>query len=105
MYHISCTSNFFKETISLKYLEFFFSTGSTEIKNEKITIYPNPVKNSEFFISGINKNETVKIYILTGQLLQIINNVNNKEKMNLNKLPRGVYFVTTKSQSAKMIVD
>ena len=70
-----------------------------------MTIYPNPVKNSEFFISGIDKNETVKIYSLTGQLLQTFNNVNNKEKMNLNKLPKGVYFVTTKSQSAKMIVD
>ena len=81
------------------------STNGTEIKNEKITIYPNPVKNSEFFISGIDKNETVKIYSLTGQLMQTINNVNNKEKMNLNKLPKGVYFVTTKSQSAKMIVD
>ena len=81
------------------------ATEFTEIKNEKITIYPNPVKNSEFFISGINKNETVKIYSLNGQLLQTINNVHNKEKINLNKLPKGVYFVTTQSQSAKMIVD
>ncbi|WP_373707927.1 endonuclease [Kaistella sp.] len=81
------------------------ATEVTEIRNEKMTIYPNPVKNSEFFIKGIDKNETVKIYSVNGQLLQTINNVNNKEKMNLHKLPKGVYFVTTKSQSAKMIVD
>ena len=81
------------------------ATEVTEIRNEKMTIYPNPVKNSEFFINGIDKNETVKIYSVNGQLLQTINNVNNKEKMNLHKLPKGVYFVTTKSQSAKMIVD
>ena len=72
---------------------------------EKLIIYPNPVKNNQFFISGIDKNETVKIYSLNGQLLQTINNVNNKEKVNLNKLSKGVYFVTTKKQSAKIIVE
>lgn len=81
------------------------ATDATEIKNQKITIYPNPVKNNEFFISGIDKNETVKVYSLNGQLLQTINNVNDKEKVNLNKLPKGVYFVTTKTQSAKIIVE
>ena len=80
-------------------------TDATEIKNQKITIYPNPVKNNEFFISGIDKNETLKVYSLNGQLLQTINNVNDKEKVNLNKLPKGVYFVTTKTQSAKIIVE
>ena len=72
---------------------------------EKLIIYPNPVKNNQFFISGIDKNETVKIYSLSGQLLQTITNVNNKEKVNLNKLSKGVYFVTTKTQSAKIIVE
>lgn len=81
------------------------ATGVIEIRNENMTIYPNPVKNSDFFISGIDKNETVKIDSLTGQLLQTFNNVNNNDKMNLNKLPKGVYFVTTKSQSAKIIVE
>ena len=73
--------------------------------NKKIVIYPNPVRNSEFFISGISKNETVKVYNLNGQLVQTINNVNDQEKINVNKLPKGVYFVTTKTQSAKIIVD
>ena len=81
------------------------ATDAAEIKNQKITIYPNPVKNNEFFISGIDKNETLKVYSLNGQLLQTINNVNDKEKVNLNKLPKGVYFVTTKTQSAKIIVE
>ncbi|QBO58839.1 endonuclease [Chryseobacterium salivictor] len=81
------------------------ATDDVSAKNQKITIYPNPVKNNEFFISGIDKNETVKVYSLNGQLLQTINNVNDKEKVNLKKLPKGVYFVTTKTQSAKIIVD
>ena len=81
------------------------ATEAAEVKNQKFTIYPNPVKNNQFFISGIDKNETLKIYSLNGQLLQTINNVNNKEKVNLNKLPKGVYFVTTKTQSSKIIVE
>ncbi|OWK73054.1 endonuclease I [Flavobacteriaceae bacterium JJC] len=75
------------------------------VSNRKITVYPNPVKGHEFFISGIDKNETVKVYSVNGQLLQTISNVNNNEKVNMTKLPKGVYFITTKTQSAKIIVD
>lgn len=74
-------------------------------KNQKLTVYPNPVRNSELFISGISKNETVQIYSASGQLVQTINNVNNNEKINLKKLSKGVYFVKTKSSSTKVIVD
>ena len=81
------------------------ATNVADIKIEKLSIYPNPVKNNQFLITGITKNETVKIYSLNGQLLQTINNVNNKDKVNLNKLAKGIYFVTTKTQSAKMMVD
>lgn len=81
------------------------ATDDVSAKNIKINVYPNPVKNNEFFISGIEKNETVKVYNLNGQLLQTINNVNNKEKVTLKKLPKGVYFITTKSQSSKIIVE
>ncbi|SHJ89025.1 endonuclease [Epilithonimonas mollis] len=74
-------------------------------KSQKLTVYPNPVRNSELFISGISKNETVQIYSANGQLVQTINNVNNNEKINLKKLSKGVYFVKTKSSSTKVIVD
>ncbi|MGV4413468.1 endonuclease [Chryseobacterium sp. T1] len=81
------------------------ATNEVDNKTQKITIYPNPVKNHEFFISGIEKNEVVKIYNLNGQLVQTINNVSNKEKVSLNKLPKGVYLVKTKNATSKLIVD
>jgi len=81
------------------------AAAGTAAQNRNITVYPNPVKNQEFVISGIDKNETVKIYSLSGQLLRTINNVNDKEKINTQKLPKGVYFITTKTQSAKIIVE
>ncbi|GGG66278.1 endonuclease [Epilithonimonas arachidiradicis] len=81
------------------------AVSESNAKNQKLTVYPNPVKNSELFISGISKNETVQIYSVNGQLVQTINNVNNNEKINLKKLSKGVYFVKTKSSSTKVIVD
>jgi endonuclease I len=85
----------------------YTALGTDEVttKTEKIMVYPNPVKNDQFFISGINKNETVKVYNLNGQLLQTFNNVNNSDKVTLKKFPKGMYFITTKSQSAKIIVE
>ena len=74
-------------------------------KNQKLTVYPNPVKNNELYISGITKNETVQIYSANGQLVQTVNNVNNNEKINMTKLSKGVYFVKTKSGSTKVLVD
>lgn len=74
-------------------------------KNAKLTVYPNPVKNSELYIKGISNNETVQIYNANGQLMQTVNNVNNNEKISLKKLSKGVYFVKTKSGSTKVIVE
>lgn len=81
------------------------ATDDIDAQKAKIAIYPNPVKNNQFYISGIEKNETVKIYSLNGQLVQTINNVDNKGKVSLNKLAKGVYIVATKNQSSKIVVE
>lgn len=81
------------------------ATEDSSAKNQKLSIYPNPVKNNQFYISGIDKNETVKIYSLNGQLVQTIDKVEDKGKVNLHKLPKGVYVVKTKNQSSKIIVE
>ncbi len=73
-------------------------------KNNKLTVYPNPVKNGELFISGIGNNEAVQIYNANGQLVQTVNATAN-EKINVRKLSKGVYFVKTKTGSSKIIVD
>lgn len=81
------------------------ATADNDAKNQKIAIYPNPVKNNEFYISGIDKNETVKIYSLNGQLVQTVEKVENNGKVSLHKLSKGVYIVKTKNQSSKIIVE
>ena len=73
-------------------------------KNNRLTVYPNPVKNGELFISGIGNNEAVQIYNANGQLVQTVNATAN-EKINVRNLSKGVYFVKTKTGSSKIIVD
>ncbi|WP_312422293.1 endonuclease [Epilithonimonas sp.] len=73
-------------------------------KNNRLTVYPNPVKNGELYISGIGNNEAVQIYNANGQLVQTVNAAAN-EKINVRKLSKGVYFVKTKTGSSKIIVD
>lgn len=80
--------------------------GTEDLNNAatKLTISPNPVRNSEFIIQGLDKKETVKIYDLNGRLVQSIQQVSNNDKVRLNHLPQGVYIVSTSTQSTKMIV-
>lgn len=73
-------------------------------KNNRLTVYPNPVKNGELFISGIRNNEAVQIYNANGQLMQTVN-ATATEKINVRKLSKGIYFVKTKTGSSKIIVD
>lgn len=73
--------------------------------NRKLYVYPNPVKNSEIFISGISNNEEVKIYSMTGQLLQTISNVKDNQKITIKQLPKGSYLLKTNDNSTKLIID
>ena len=81
------------------------ATEDIKKQDNKLVIYPNPVKNHEFIINGIENNETIQIYNINGQLVQTIQNVTNNSKVKLNKLPKGVYIVKTKNQSNKIIVN
>lgn len=81
------------------------ATDDVAAKSQKLSVYPNPVKNNEFYISGISKKENVQIYDVNGKLVQTISNVGNKEKVSLKKLPKGIYFVKTADKSTKIMVD
>nr|WP_314546458.1 endonuclease [uncultured Empedobacter sp.] len=81
------------------------ATDEVKKQNNKLVIYPNPVKNHEFVVNGIENKETIQIFTINGQLVQTIQNVTNNSKVKLNKLTKGVYIIKTKNQSNKIIVD
>ena len=55
-------------------MDLLFCNGyrGRKFKNSKLSIYPNPVTNNEFYISGITKKETIQIYDLNGKLIQVV---------------------------------
>lgn len=80
------------------------SVDNINTKNQALTIYPNPVKNQTFTITGIGSNETLRIFNTNGQLIQTFNNVKNGDKISLKPLEKGVYIVKVSSQSTKIII-
>ncbi len=83
------------------------STSETAVIKNKLMIYPNPVKNQEITISGLEKSTAtdVQIYSMNGQLLQTVYGVKDAEKIALKKLPKGIYLLTAGRQTAKIIVE
>lgn len=71
----------------------------------KFSVYPNPVRNGEIYISGLTEKTDVQVYSISGQLVQSFKAVGDKQRLELKKLPKGIYLVKAGSQSAKIIVD
>ena len=68
-------------------------TASTDIENvsaNKVSVYPNPVKN-ELFIQSESPVKKVEIYSLAGTLLKLEDNFN--EKISVSSLVKGVYLI------------
>lgn len=72
--------------------------------NNKITVAPNPVKGNEITITNVNEGELVKIFSINGRLVQT-DKVTKNGKLKLKNLAKGIYLVSVKSQTIKIIVE
>lgn len=85
------------------------SLGTAEnSQSTKISIYPNPVRNSEIFIKGnnINKISEASIYSLDGRLLQSFSHpFSGGNKLAFKKLPKGIYLLKLDKETTKFIVE
>lgn len=85
------------------------SLATTEASKEKaFSIYPNPVKNHELFVKGVNISKISKAEIidLSGKLIQVIHNpFKNSNKIELKTLSKGVYLLKTDVNTTKFIVE
>lgn len=70
-----------------------------EVKEEALSIYPNPVQN-EIFIKG-GKFSDVKIYNAEGRLVKEISNA--KTSINISELPKGSYILTMPGKEFKFV--
>lgn len=88
------------QTISLETLGL-----EDHLDDEKILVYPNPA--SDYIIIKLKNNteEKIEIYNVNGQLIKSTS-VSNNQKLNIAKLPNGIYFVNllnNKSSTIKFI--
>ena len=68
-----------------------------------VTLYPNPVKNLVTLRAPM-PIKNVKIFTISGQLVKIVNDCNNKTvSINVDELPNGLYIVNTLGISKLMI--
>ena len=84
------------------------SANETENFSRTLSIYPNPVRNGEFNISGygLEKINSVLIYSMDGKLVQTVNqNLKTSNKIILKNVDRGMYIVKVNNQSLKLIVE
>lgn len=86
----------------------YATMGTNEAKTNKnsLRISPNPVKNAEINIYGLEAKGKVEIYSMNGQIVQTTENVSKtSNKVLLKNLPKGVYILKAENKSVKFIVD
>ena len=78
-------------TVSITYnLE---NIGIEEILNNQISLFPNPAESFVEINSTQSKIESLKLYSITGQLLQEYTVAAFQFKIERNSLPNGIYFI------------
>lgn len=66
------------------------TTSINENKNEKLTIYPNPV-NDVLYIDGLKQNHHCTIYNVIGEMMMDVEN--DLGSIDVSELKQGVYFL------------
>ena len=82
--------------------------ATSEIKSNKFSIYPNPIKNNMLFVKSENlsKIKKVEIFNANGILVQVIEKpFINKNYLVLKNLPKGIYFAKFDDNAQKFVVE
>lgn len=85
------------------------ATNDLSSAKSSFRISPNPVKNGEIYISGIDdlsKVDNVQIFDFSGKIVKSISNpFKGTNKINLNNLSKGMYILRIDNQTQKFIVE
>jgi endonuclease I len=72
--------------------------GAEENKNEMLTIYPNPIKDDFFYVSGLHTTnlDSIKLYSATGQLINVfdLNELINNGGSAVDHIQDGTYILS-----------
>ncbi|WP_243456790.1 FG-GAP-like repeat-containing protein [Polaribacter batillariae] len=100
------------EKIGVNAFNFANEYFNIDTKNEaitNITVFPNPLKSNEIWISNTTQIDDIKLYDLKGVEIKINEKIYieslKRTKLSLPLLASGVYMVTVNSQSKKLIIQ
>lgn len=82
----------------LEYTNTALSTQEAEFNKEFVQLYPNPIDNTLYFSELLNN---VAIYDSNGQL--VIREINNVNRISVEQLSTGIYFMKSDKLNAKFI--
>lgn len=91
---VSCTFNITVDNNILDTEDFIEKTG--------VTLYPVPAKDNIILDGKFDNRETLQIYNLVGQQLMEISITENITRINISKLPKGVYFGSFKNKKGTL---
>ena len=77
------------------------AVGDSE--KEAVKIYPNPVKN-QITVTGISKAQSFQIYSMDGKLIKT-GKYSSDQTIDVNILPKGIYFLKIDDQNLKFIKE
>ncbi|MCB9335666.1 MAG: T9SS type A sorting domain-containing protein [Flavobacteriales bacterium] len=78
------------------------STSIEEIKNIKVSVYPNPVKDNISFELSTN-NYQVQIFDITGKTIKQASSLRNKLTLSTTELNNGIYFYSIFTKDGSLI--
>ncbi len=79
------------------------SSALIDIKNDKIKIYPNPVRGGTVTVENNTGEQTLEIYDLTGCLLTRVSTHSATTTIDISGFPEGVYLLKMGANTAKII--
>ena len=76
--------------------------GISEIKLSNIKIYPNPTNEFLFVKNANSEFSKIEIFDIKGSLIFTENLISNEQKINVNSLQKGIYFIHLSNENGEM---
>lgn len=72
--------------------------------NSSLEVYPNPAKDAIYIKNPLSKKE-IKIFDISGNLIKVLKIMENKNKVSLNNIKEGIYFIKIDNKQQKLIIQ
>ena len=94
----------FEDSITFEFSKWTTSVNSINQSSDGVLVYPNPARNVINVQFGKHKNiNSVSIYNLVGRQMANYSVSGNDAKLNIEKIPTGVYFIRLSDKNGNIV--